>query len=346
MRIEPTAPHPHQTLTLAQFGGREITGLDLSVPLTPDQREVIRGAFRDHPVLVFRGQHLSKVQQYDFTLNFGAIEGLHVGRHLDSDRYTAVHTVSNLDADGNPSDTLRDRGNYFWHSDKSYHDVPSLLTMLHAVELPPAGGETQFANTALAYDALDAASKARIQGLRAVHSWEASRIQSGSTPATPAQMAERPPVSHPLVREHPGTGRLALYLGNHAGHIEGWDIAEGQALLRGLLAHATAAQFVYSHSWQAGDLVLWDNRCLVHRAYPHPAMNRHRRVLHRTVVRGSVPVGPSARVPAEKTAPVPAVKTARVPAEASAPGPVNEPAGDARNGSAAGPLTTAARGAE
>lgn len=208
---------------------------------------------------------------------------------MDSKNYTPVHTVSNLDADGNPSEILRERGNYYWHSDKSYHAVPSLLTMLHAVELPPKGGETQFANTAKAYSALPQAVKAEIEGLRAIHSWEASRIQCGGRPATPEQIAERPPVDHPLVRVHPDSGDKALYLGNHASHIVGRPTADGQALLRTMIQHVQQPQFVYTHRWQQGDLVLWDNRCSVHRALPHEAMGVHRRVLHRTVVKGSVP---------------------------------------------------------
>jgi taurine dioxygenase len=291
MSIEQPGPSAAETQKLEDVGGIEITGMDLSRPLSAADREAIMAAFRAHPILVFRGQHLTKEQQYDFTLNFGEIEGLHVGRHTDGERYTAVHTVSNLDRDGNPSATLRDRGNYFWHSDKSYHAVPSLLTMLHAVELPPAGGETQFANTALAYADLNPVTKHGLRGMRAVHSWEASRLQSGSPPATPEQMAERPPVEHPVARVHPETGRAALYLGNHASHIVGMDKGRGRAVLRSLLDHATRPVFVYSHAWRQGDLVLWDNRCLVHRALAHPGMDRHRRVLHRTVVRGTVPVG-------------------------------------------------------
>jgi alpha-ketoglutarate-dependent taurine dioxygenase len=285
-------PDPDETQTLEAVGGIEITDIDLSEPISCPLRDHLARTFRFHPILVFRGQHLTKRQQYDFTLNFGEIEGLHVGRLVDSERYGAVHTVSNLDENGQASNRLPERGNYFWHSDKSYHAIPSLLTMLHAVELPPVGGETQFANTAMAYDALDDATKQRIHGLRAIHSWEASRLQSGSPPATDAQKAERPPVEHPVVRVHPDTGRLALYLGNHGSHIVGMDFAEGRELLRSLLAHVTRPQFVYTHAWRQGDLVLWDNRCLVHRARPHQGMDQHRRVLHRTVVKGTVPVAP------------------------------------------------------
>jgi taurine dioxygenase len=275
---------------LEAVGGVEITDVDLSRPLTPALKERILTLFAAHPILVFRNQALTKEQQYNFTLNFGDIEELHVGRHQDSVKYGAVHTVSNLDADGKPSGKLPERGNYFWHSDKSYHDVPSLLTMLHAVQLPPSGGPTQFANTEMAYAALPQAMKRRLDGLRAIHSWEASRRKSGSSPATEAQIKERPPVDHPVARTHPVRGTKALYLGNHSSHVIGMEEQAGRALLAELEAHATSPAFVYSHRWREGDLVMWDNRCLLHRAFNDYDMGTHARVLHRTVVRGTVPV--------------------------------------------------------
>ena len=290
--IEPiprAGPRPDETRSLPEIGGIEITGINLSEPLPPDRRDWLTRLFRAHPVIVFRDQNLTKEQQYAFTLTFGEIEGLHVNRHLDAEKYTPVHTVSNIGPDGQPAAPVRERGNYFWHSDKSYHDVPSLLTMLHGVEIPSRGGETQFANTAKAHAALEEATRQRLIGLRAVHSWERSRIQSNSQRATPGQIRERPAVDHPIVRTHPDTGAKALYLGNHASHIVGWPETEGRALIRWLEAFATQAPFVYSHVWRAGDLVLWDNRCTLHRALPHEDMDRERRVLHRTVVKGSVP---------------------------------------------------------
>ncbi|HEX3864676.1 MAG TPA: TauD/TfdA family dioxygenase [Stellaceae bacterium] len=272
---------------LSPAGGVEITGADLSAPLAPALKAMILQAFLDHHIVVVRDQALTQDQQYDFTVNFGELEE-HVGRHSDG-RYGIVHSVTNLDRDGNPTDALDTRGNYFWHTDKSYHAVPSLMTMLHAVELPPDGGDTQFANMALAYRALPAAMKERLAGLRGIHSWQASRTASGSRPATEAELRERPPVDHPVVRTHPETGEKALYLGNHAATIVGMDEAEGATLLTDLLAHATQSEFVYTHRWRQGDLILWDNRCLLHRAVANYAMGMHRRVLHRTVVRGTVP---------------------------------------------------------
>ena len=163
------------------------------------------------------------------------------------------------------------------------------MTLLHAAELPPAGGDTQFANMVLAYEALTDGMKERLAGMRAIHSWEASRVASGSRPATEAEKRERPPVSHPIVRTHPETGEKALYIGNHAGGIEGLGEDDGRALLAELLAHATQRQFVYTHHWRPGDLVIWDNRALLHRALANYEMGKHRRVLHRTVVRGTAP---------------------------------------------------------
>jgi alpha-ketoglutarate-dependent taurine dioxygenase len=275
---------------LSPAGGVAITGADLSQPLSPGLREQIHGAFLDHHVLVFRDQDLSKEAQLEFTLQFGEIETQHVGRHVAADRYGAVHLVSNIGEDGEPTTKLRQSGNYHWHTDKSYHAVPSLMTLLHAKELPPDGGDTQFANMAMAYDMLPDATKRRIAGVRVVHSWAASRRRSGSPPPSEIEMTERPPVDHPLVRTHPESGAKTLYIGNHASHILGMPEAEGDALLQELLDHATQPGFVYTHHWQAGDLVMWDNRCLLHRALANYEMATHRRVLHRTVVTGTVPL--------------------------------------------------------
>jgi taurine dioxygenase len=278
----------HRGERLSPAGGVEILGADLSRPLAPELRFLILGALREDHVLIVRGQALTKEQQYALTLNFGEIED-HVARHSDA-RYEIVHSVTNLDHDGNPTAAPETRGNYFWHTDKSYHAVPSFMTMLHAVELPPEGGDTQFANMALAYEALPPATQDRIAGLRCVHSWEASRRNSGSRPATEAEIRERPPVEHPLVRTDPDTGAKSLYLGTHVARVSGLAEDDSKALLAELLAHATQPEFVYTHRWRPGDIVMWDNRCLLHRAVANYAMSAHRRILHRTVVRGTVPV--------------------------------------------------------
>ena len=211
-------------------------------------------------------------------------------RLRNGERAPLLHVISNLDADGEPTSKPYSHGNYYWHTDKSYHAAPSLMTLLHARELPPSGGDTQFANMEMAYAALDGNEKRAIASLRVEHSWAASRLNTGNRPATEDERRDRPPVSHPLVRTHPDTGRKSLYLGMHTSHVEGMERDAGRELLAELLAGATRDEFVYSHEWQVGDLVLWDNRCLVHRATANYDMDAHRRVLHRTVVKGSVPV--------------------------------------------------------
>jgi taurine dioxygenase len=268
--------------------GAEITGVDLAQPLAPSLKDAIMAAFLEHHVLVFRDQHLTKDQQLALTLEFGEIEG-HVARLPDGTPLPLVHTVHNLDEHGNPTATPDSVGNYSWHTDKSYHAEPSLMTMLHALELPSDGGDTQFANTTAGYAALPEETKRAIAELKVVHSWEASRRNLGGKPASEAQKRERPPVTHPLVRTHPDTGAKTLYLGLHTSHVVGMAETEGRALLDRLLAHTTQPQFVYAHHWRSGDLVLWDNRCLLHRAMGNYAMAAERRILQRTVVKGTAP---------------------------------------------------------
>lgn len=268
------------SVTLSPAGGAEITGIDLSRPVSDAVRDGIYAALLDHQFLVFPGQALSREAQYAFTARFGAVEAHGGGR--PGKRQDVAHVTANLDADGNPSERFAKGANYRWHTDKPYYRTPPALTTLHAVELPPQGGDTAFANTRLAYEALDAATKERIAGLRVIFQWEGGR--------RPGYYAhELPPVDHPLVRTHPDTGAKALYLGNHALRIVGMAEAEGAALLDALLGHATGPRFTYAHRWRAGDLVMWDNRATLHRAVANYAMNRYRRVMHRNVVKGGIP---------------------------------------------------------
>ncbi len=273
---------------LATALGAEVAGIDLAQPLTQARKDAILAAFREHHLLVFRDQRLTGEQQHALTLHFGEIEG-HVGRSPDGTPWPLVHIVHNLDRDGQPTADPDSIGNYFWHTDKSYHAEPSLMTMLHAVELPSRGGDTQFANCARAYAALPETTRREIASLQVEHSWEASRRNIGEPPPSEQQKRERPPVTHPLVRTHPDTGTKSLYLGSHTSHVIGMPEREGRALLDRLLAHATDAPFVYTHRWHAGDLVMWDNRCLLHRALRNYAMASERRILQRTVVRGTKP---------------------------------------------------------
>ena len=283
------AIHEINIKKVSDVAGAEILNVDLQNPLTkPVLKEIMEALIRHH-VLIFRGQNLSKIQQENFTKNFGEVEG-HVGRLPNGQRLPIVHTVTNVDSStGKPTVAPHTDGNYYWHTDKSYHDVPSLMTMLHAIDIPPEGGDTLFCNMHMAYEALPKEKQKFFSNLRAVHSWEASRRNTGNIPATEEQKRERPPVSHPIVRTHPETNRKSLYLGMHTSHIEGIAEAKGKRMLDELLDAATVTKNIYRHSWKSGDLVIWDNRCLLHRADRNFKMEKYRRILHRTVVKGTVP---------------------------------------------------------
>jgi len=266
-------------------------GIDLNRPLDAAAQGAVRDAFLAHHLLVFPDQAVEKPSQIRFAQYFGPIE-MPVNRDYLGRDYPEVHVVSNLDAEGKPTaaKALANPGNYFWHTDASYMRRPASATILYAVTVPTQGGDTSFANLHLAYEALPAATRRQIDGLRAIHSWAQSRVNSGSRPATPEERRLAPPVDHPLVRTHPDTGAKGLYLGNHTAYVEGMPLEEGRALLKELLAHATRPEFVYRHRWRPGDLVMWDNRSLLHRASDDYDMAREVRLLHRTVVQGTVPV--------------------------------------------------------
>ncbi len=290
---------------LSPAGGAILAGIDLSQPLAPAAKQRVLAAFHRHHVLVFPGQTLSRQQQYEFSANFGEVErsGAPAGAQK---RHGVAHVISNLDAEGKPADRSGSPvSNYRWHTDKAYRALPPRLTTLYAVEVPANGGDTEFANMIQAYEALPAATKRRIDGLRVVFRWGASAdrrspgtmppgsmspgwIAPGSMPASGPEL--QPSVDHPLVRSHPETGAKALYLGNHSSHIAGLPAAEGRELLDALVEHATQRCFVYAHRWRVGDLVMWDNCCLLHRAVANFETARERRILHRTVVRGAAPV--------------------------------------------------------
>jgi alpha-ketoglutarate-dependent taurine dioxygenase len=275
---------------LSAAGGASVTGVDLTRPLSTELKQQLAQLFRDYHVLVFPDQQLSREQQYAFTANFGQVER-HGSANSQHKRHAVAHVISNLDGAGNPVDRSSSPvSNYRWHTDKSYYPVPPMLTALYAVEMPPRGGDTEFANTAMGYAELPETVKQRISGSRVVFYWGASAGESDAGPPSDAAWRADPPVDHPLVRTHPETGTKALYLGNHSSHILGMPRREGAALLDELLEHTTQRQFVYAHRWRVGDLVMWDNRCLLHRAVANYDMGSYRRLLHRSVVRGAVPI--------------------------------------------------------
>lgn len=274
---------PFEVRPLSSILAAEIIGLDLRQPLDQPTRKAIHEALIRYHVLCFRDQHLTADQQIAFTEQFGALE-----RHMARNKGLVnplVHIVANLGADGKPSGKVASTG---WHTDKSFRPHPSLATILHAVIMPPDGGDTCFANMIAAYEALPADARDELSGIRVIHSWELSREHQGLK-ATPEEIADAPPISHPLVRVLPETGKRALFIGEHASHLEGMPMAEGRARVLELEKHATAERFMYRHHWRAGDMLMWDNRCLLHRADQNFDAAKYPRVLHRTCLRGTAP---------------------------------------------------------
>ena len=267
---------------LSDVLGAEVIGLDISVPLETRTKEAVYDAFLTHKLLCFRDQNLTQDEQVAFSEQFGTLE-----RHAVSNRNNAsnplVHIVSNLDSDGKPSGTVKST---MWHSDKSFRSEPSMATILHALTIPPSGGDTCFADMTAAYDALPEETKAALSGVKVVHSWEHSRENVGKS-LTPEEIADAPPMTHPLARAHPDTGRRALFVGMHASHLDGQSIEESRQRIVELEEHATEDRFVYRHTWREGDVLMWDNRCLLHRADPNFDAAHYPRVMHRTCLRGT-----------------------------------------------------------
>jgi alpha-ketoglutarate-dependent taurine dioxygenase len=284
----PVASHPFEVEPVGDVLGADISGLDIAKPIDAATKDAIYAALLEHHVLVFRDQSLTKEEQGRFAENYGELES-HVGRLRNGKRYPIINDITNVDPDGNLVPDSVNRGPNHWHTDKSYHAKPSLITMLHGLEVPSRGGETQFVNMRLAYEALPEDLQSRLAGMTAEHSWEANRRNVGETPATEDQIRERPPVTHPVVQTHPDTGTKALFLGTHIDFIHGITRAESDTLLVELMDHATQERFRYDHAWRVGDLVMWDNRSLMHRGHVNYDMANERRILQRSVIIGTAP---------------------------------------------------------
>lgn len=255
----------------------EIAGVDTASPLDPADRQAIKDAIDRYAVVVFRGQTLDDEKQVAFARNFGPIASSALKlRHRDIKHRiesSDVADISNLDGDGNvlqPDARRRLDGlaNRLWHTDASFRAVPGALSMLYAHVIPDEGGDTEFADLRAAYDALPEAKKNELEGLVAEHSIWRSREQLGVVQYTEEERASLPPVPQRLVRTHPGSHRKTLYLAAHASHILGMPVADGRLIILDLIEHATQPRFVHAHRWAKGDLVIWDNRCTMHRARP------------------------------------------------------------------------------
>ena len=254
-----------------------IAGLDLAQPLQPADRDAIETAINRYAVVVFHDQKLTDDQQVAFARHFGPIHSsAQKARHrsikhrLESNE---IADISNLDGDSRVLDQNAKRrldwlANRLWHTDASFREVPGALSMLYAHVIPDEGGDTEFADMRAAYDALPAATQAQLEDLVAEHSIWHSRGQLDVAVYSPEERAALPPVPQRVVRTHPGSHRKTLYVASHASHIIGMPVADGRLILLDLMEHATQPKFVHAHKWREGDLVIWDNRCTMHRARP------------------------------------------------------------------------------
>lgn len=273
----------------------EMTGVDLrTVPDASLVRQIDEAMDR-YGVLVVRDQHFDDDQQMAFASAMGPLETTRgvVDGHKHRLKHTEMIDISNLDADDSimrADDRRRmfNLGNHLWHSDSSFKATPAKYSMLHARVIPPEGGNTEFADMRAAWDALPAAMQRQIEPLVCDHSLIYSRALLGFDAFTEKERLDFKPVPQRLVRRHPGSGRRSIYLSAHIGTIHGWQRPEAMAFIRDLTEHATQRDFVYAHVWKPHDLVIWDNRCTMHRARPFDD-RRHKRDMRRMTLEDSAP---------------------------------------------------------
>lgn len=268
----------------------EIAGVDVAAPLSDAAFAEIDTAFRRASVLVFRDQPIDDARQIAFSERFGALETTKVGTVGAGSK---LIVLSNMDADGTvvpPTDrqVLNNRANRFWHADSSFKAIPAKASMLSARIVPSKGGDTEFISMRAVYEALPADLKRAAEGRVVVHDYAYSRSRIDPDLVTDAERAAVPPVRQAMILDHgPGLGR-SFYLGSHAARVEGMDEAEGRALIDELMAFATQDRFVYAHKWRPHDLVLWDNRAVIHRATPFEGASE-KRLMVRTTIAGDAP---------------------------------------------------------
>jgi len=271
----------------------EVAGVDTTHDLSAETVRAIQAAADRYAVLVFRDQRLTDEQQIAFSRGFGKLEETHgtgISKPGEQRLHPAFADVSNLDKDNqllarDNRRRLYSLGNMLWHSDSSFKPVPAKYSILSGRVVATRGGDTEFADMRAAYDALDHATKAECEGLICEHSLIYSRELLGFDDLTQDERATMHPVRQSLLRTHPGTRRKSLYLASHIGTIIGWPVPEARALIRDLTEHATQPQFVYAHKWQPFDLVMWDNRCTMHRVRRYD--NAQPRDMRRTTVAGT-----------------------------------------------------------
>ena len=271
-----------------EFGAR-ISGMDLHVPLTMDQVRQVHDLIDRHSFLCFPNQSFDDARQLAFTCSLGEPEENHVALgQRGVINYFGI--IGNVQEDGSKlgnrhRHVVFSTGNNMWHTDSSFRPVPSYVSIMCVYEVPDEGGHTQFVSTRSAYERLPDALKTEIEPLTVIHDYVFSRSKVSPDAVTPSHAASLPPVRQRLVRTNPRTGARNYYVGSHAKTVEGWEERDGRRLLDDLLARAVEEEHIYTHAWQPGELVIWDNRTLLHRGTGYDA-DRYRRYMRQTRVRG------------------------------------------------------------
>jgi alpha-ketoglutarate-dependent 2,4-dichlorophenoxyacetate dioxygenase len=273
----------------AEFGVR-ISGVDLSRPLDDEEFARIDLAINQYSLLLFENQQMNDDRHLEFSRRFGQLEEEHVS-YYSSGEVTYIGHIGNIDADGNMISARQIKsstGNEMWHSDSSFREIPAMYSILCAYEVPAEAGETEFASARSAYQRLDQAIRDRIGGRVGIHDYIYSRTKVGEDAVTQGQRTYMHPVRQRLVRQNPVTGEKNVFVGSHVKQIEGMADDEAKALIEQLIKEIARPQSVYRHRWRAGDVVIWDNRCTLHRGCGYDA-EKYRRRMHQTRVRGICP---------------------------------------------------------
>jgi alpha-ketoglutarate-dependent 2,4-dichlorophenoxyacetate dioxygenase len=268
-----------------EFGAR-VAGVDLSRPLADENFAAIDEAINRYSILLFEDQDMNDAAHLDFTRRFGAAEEEHVS-YYSHGKITYIGLVGNVDADGNRTTQRRvrsARGNEMWHTDSSFREIPAMYSILAAYEVPDEGGETEFASARAAYTRLDAGTRALIHGRVGIHDYIYSRTKMGEDAVNDSQRTFMHPVRQRLVRQNPLTGDKNLFVASHVRAIEGMSDEDARPLVARLIAEVTRPESVYRHRWRAGDVMIWDNRCILHRGAGYDEA-KYRRRMHQTRVR-------------------------------------------------------------
>lgn len=278
------------TRPLHPLFGAEVSGIDLREPLDDDTFAAVLDTFNTYSVLVFRGQDLTDEQHIAFSRRFGELEKTSFAIASDN---PYIYRLANVDDDGNvlEPDAIKRaflEVNGRWHTDSSFREIPALGSLLSAKQVPAREGDTQFASMRVAYEALSESRKQSLEGIRAKHHYAYSLSLFGGVGASQEEKDALPPVEHPLVRIHQPTGKKNLYVSGHIESIVGMPVDEGRLFAKELIDRCTRPEYVHTHKWQQHDLVMWDNRCVLHRASAVPA--KEKRIMHRTTIAGRGPV--------------------------------------------------------